>query len=206
VPQDGAAGPGEVNGVTWATAARAGDSRALGDLLEAHKSYLRSIARRTMPSRLKGKVDDLDLVQETLLEACLCFARFKGQSTRELRLWLRGILIRNVLDRVRCYCNTRKRSLGREQSLDAYRESIEPIDRRPNPCAQAAVQECLAALRVALDRLPADQRLVIELRNLDRLSFLEISQRLRRSPEAARKLWSRAVARLRRTLALRESS
>ena len=167
-----------------------GDSHVLGKLLEAYRPYLLKIAYRAMPDRLQGKFDDLDLVQETLLEAYLCFARFKGQSTKELRLWLRGILIRNVLDRVRRYCNTCKRSLSREQSLDAYRDSIEPVDTHQNPCVRAMAQESLAALRAALDRLPADERLVIELRNLDSLSFLEISQRLRRSPEASRKLWS----------------
>ncbi len=62
-------------------------------------------------------------------------------------------------------------------------------------------QENLAALRGALQCLPADEQLVIELRNFDCLSFREIGERLCRSPGAARKLWSRALARLEGLLA-----
>jgi RNA polymerase sigma-70 factor, ECF subfamily len=201
VQQDEAGGLGLGRFAAWMTAARMGNPQALGNLLEAFKPYLLGISCRALPATLRGKYDDADLVQETLLEACRCFARFEGQSTDDLRLWLRGILIRNLLDCVRRYCNTCKRALSREQSLDAYLDFLEPVVPDQTPCARAVAQENLAALRCALKCLPADEQLIIELRNFDCLSFREIGQRLCRSPEAARKLWSRALARLEGLLA-----
>jgi RNA polymerase sigma-70 factor (ECF subfamily) len=49
-----------------------------------------------------------------------------------------------------------------------------------------------------VERLPEDRRRVIALRHEEGLSFDEIAQRMGRTPAAVRKLWFRAVARLRR--------
>jgi RNA polymerase sigma-70 factor, ECF subfamily len=49
----------------------------------------------------------------------------------------------------------------------------------------------------ALERLPADYREVIILRNLEDLSYDEIAQRMGRTPGAVRMLWVRALAQLR---------
>jgi RNA polymerase sigma-70 factor (ECF subfamily) len=49
----------------------------------------------------------------------------------------------------------------------------------------------------AIDRLPDDYRRVIEARSFDGLSFEEVGARLDRSAEAARRLWVRALDRLR---------
>ena len=48
----------------------------------------------------------------------------------------------------------------------------------------------------ALERLPEDYRRVIILRYQEQLPFEEIGRLLQRSPDAARKLWARAVERL----------
>jgi RNA polymerase sigma-70 factor, ECF subfamily len=45
-------------------------------------------------------------------------------------------------------------------------------------------------------RLPPDDQAVVLLRHFDCLSFEEIGRRLDRSPDAARKLWGRAIVRL----------
>jgi len=49
-------------------------------------------------------------------------------------------------------------------------------------------------------RLPAEYRLVLELRYWGGLSFVDIAPRLGRSPEAVRKLWYRAVERVQEEL------
>jgi RNA polymerase sigma-70 factor (ECF subfamily) len=121
----------------------------------------------------------------------------------DLRLWLRGILIRNLLDWVRRYTNTCKRALSRERSLDDHLGFPELLDHDQTPWACAVAHENLAALHGALKCLPPDEQSVIELRNFESLSFREIGKRLGRSPEAARKLWTRAIARLEGLLARR---
>ena len=57
--------------------ARAGDSAALGELLELYQNYLLLLARVQIGRRLQSKVDAADLVQETFLEAHRHFAQFR---------------------------------------------------------------------------------------------------------------------------------
>src|SRR5438270_6787538 len=84
--------------------AQAGDRQALGPLLEQYRNYLGLLARVQIGRRLRGKVDDSDLIQETFLEAHRNFGRFRGNSEAELVSWLRQILAANLANLVRRYC------------------------------------------------------------------------------------------------------
>jgi RNA polymerase sigma-70 factor (ECF subfamily) len=52
----------------------------------------------------------------------------------------------------------------------------------------------------ALERLPQDYREVIILRHMEGLSFPEVAQRMHRTLDSVKKLWTRALAQLRRSL------
>ena len=66
-----------------------------------------------------------------------------------------------------------------------------------SPSGVAIEHEQALALRRAVDRLPEEYRRVVVLRFDDGLSFEEIGQLTDRSADAARKVWSRAMERLR---------
>jgi RNA polymerase sigma-70 factor, ECF subfamily len=204
--QGDAAGPPPSSSAffTLLVAARSGNAQALGALLQPFQPYLLAIARRGLPGNLRGKYDGADVVQETLLEAHRGFAGFEGSDSDELRVWLCGILKHNLMDVIRRYRDAAKRSVERERSLDfglgSGADSGEAIDPSPTPSTLFIARESVSALREALSRLPADEREVIVLRQFESLSFQEVGQRLDRSPEAARKLWSRAIARLQHML------
>jgi RNA polymerase sigma-70 factor, ECF subfamily len=189
---------------TLLAAARGGNAQALGVLFQSFQPYLLEIARRGLPGSLRGKYDSADVVQETLLEAHRGFANFDGANPEDLRVWLCGILRHNLVDLIRRHRETCKRSIDRERSLEAVRESGDSagdvIDPSRTPSSLFVARENVSALREALSRLPADERAVIVLRQFESLSFQEVGQRLDRSPEAARKLWSRAIARLQHML------
>jgi RNA polymerase sigma-70 factor, ECF subfamily len=184
----------------WLVAARGGDSVALGDLLQAFRPYLSSIAERDAQAMLRGKCDVADIVQETLLGAHLGFMRFAGGDVVDFRAWLRGILKHVIADHVRRYRDTRKRTVRRELSLDAYLELCqvrdEPVDPDETPQTRALSKEQAGALITAIERLRPDEKMAILLRSRELLSFQEIGSRLSRSPDAARKLWWRALVRL----------
>lgn len=186
--------------------ARGGNIQALGVLLEAFRPYLLAIARRGLPTPLRGKCDGADVVQETLLEAHRGFAGFDGADGDDLRVWLRGILKHNLADLIRRYRDASKRSISRERSLDAGLEcgdfSAGAVDPYPTPSSASIERETIGAVREAMSRLPADERAVIVLRHFESLPFQEVGQRLDRSPEAARKLCSRALDRLQHMLAV----
>jgi RNA polymerase sigma-70 factor (ECF subfamily) len=178
--------------------ARSGDVQALERLLESFRPYLLAVAGRALPDDLLGKVGGSDLVQETLLEAHRDFARFAGDAPNDLRAWLRGILRNNLADCARRFRNASKRAIDREQSLHASPSAI--VDPNPTPGTCAAAREEADALDLALERLPETERAVLLYRHRDHLPFDEIGRRMGRSGEAARKLWGRALERLRGAL------
>jgi RNA polymerase sigma factor (sigma-70 family) len=69
-----------------------------------------------------------------------------------------------------------------------------------SPSAQARAYERDEALARALAQLPEPQRQIIQLHHYEDLSFEEAGRRMGRSPDAARKLWGRAIEHLQQLL------
>jgi RNA polymerase sigma-70 factor (ECF subfamily) len=186
--------------------ARAGDGRALGELLELYRNYLALLARLQIGRRLQGKVDDSDLIQETFLEAHRHFGRFRGTTEGELVAWLRQILAANLANLVRHYYGTQRRDLRLERQLaDEMDQSSRALDlgladRHSSPSRQAARREQGVLLADALGRLPENYREVIILSHLEGLGFPEVARRMGRSVNSVKHLWARALGRLRRVL------
>jgi RNA polymerase sigma-70 factor (ECF subfamily) len=182
-------------------AARAGSAEALGTVLETCRRYLLLVAERQLDPRLRAKGGASDLVQETFLEAQRDFGGFHGTSEAELLAWLSRLLLNNAGNFARRYRGTDKRDVNREVGLQAGDSSSagvsSPAAETPSPSGQAMAQEQAAALQRALARLPEDYRQVVVLRYQEERSFEEIGRLLNRSPDAARKLWARAMERLR---------
>jgi len=181
--------------------ARAGSREAIGRALEACRRYLLRVAESELAPDLRSKGGASDLVQETFLEAQRDFARIEGASDGELRAWLRRVLVNNVGDFTRRYRDTGKRAVGREISLhgDDSAGGVESVlaGSTVSPSGAAIEREQALALRRAVDRLPEEHRRVVVLRFEDGLTFEEIGQITDRSADAARKIWSRAMERLR---------
>jgi RNA polymerase sigma-70 factor, ECF subfamily len=188
----------------WLPAARAGSREALGKVLEATRQYLLSIARQEFDPDLRAKNSPSDVVQETFVEAQLAFGQFQGETEAELLAWLRQLLLHRVGKLRRRYRDTQKRRLTREVALGGDDSSVGPAGAlaadMPSPSGQAMEHEQDQALQAALGRLPEDYRRVITLRYEQQLPFEEIGRLLQRSPDAARKLWARAVERLQEEL------
>jgi RNA polymerase sigma-70 factor (ECF subfamily) len=181
----------------WFHAARAGSREALGRLLEAARQYLVTIARQELEAELRAKNSPSDLVQETFVEAQRAFGNFQGETEAELLAWLRQLLLHRVGKLRRSFRDTQKRRLTREVALGGDSSSDGPAAALAanvlSPSGQAMEHEQDQALQAALARLPEDYRRVIILRYQDQLPFEEIGRLLQRSPDAARKLWARAV-------------
>jgi RNA polymerase sigma-70 factor, ECF subfamily len=184
------------------SAARAGSVESLGQALEACRGYLLLIAQRELDSGMQAKGGASDLVQETLVDALRDFGRFHGQSEAELRTWLRQLLLHNLVDFARHFRQADKRQIAREIPMDAGGSSVEHhgnlARQAPSPSGQAIEDEQSRAIERALVRLPADYQAVLKLRFEDDLSFEEIGRVLQLTPNAARKLWARAIKRLQR--------
>jgi RNA polymerase sigma-70 factor, ECF subfamily len=181
--------------------ARAGSPEALGQALEVHRRYLLLVAEKELAPDLRAKGGASDLVQDTFIEAQRDFEQFRGESGNEFRGWLRRILLHNLGAFTRRYRDTDMRDVGREVGLLASGSERGPVDGlaagSETPSDVVMAQEQSLALRGALDGLPDDYRRVIRLRYDENLTFEQIGHEMCRSPEATRKLWARAMDRLR---------
>lgn len=184
-------------------AAIRGDAQAREELFTRCRSYIHLLARAWSLARFQARFDASDLVQQTMMDAYRDFDQFKGRSELEWLAWLRQILDHNAHDAVRQHGEAGKRAVNRECSLDRDTVSqngstsykFEAAD--PSPSEVLILNEQSLQLAEAIDRLEGDYREVIILRNILRLSFEEVADRMNRSRPASQMLWMRAIQRLR---------
>ena len=137
-----------------------GCKESLRRIYEEHKDHLLTLARSMTGNRNTAE----DIVHDVFV----AFAR--GLPQLQVRTSLRGYLSVSVCNRVRDLARIEIR----------HRHSECPSDREPQemaaPDARAAETELAGHLRVALEKVPLDQREVLLLRTQAGLSFKEIAQ------------------------------
>jgi RNA polymerase sigma-70 factor (ECF subfamily) len=182
--------------------ARNGDDAARDELFARCRSYVGIVARAQIEGRLRAKVDASDLVQQTLLEAHRGLTNFRGGTEEEWLGWLRQILAHNATDFIRRYRTTGKRQLAREVPLHVSPPGAsgsffrDPADPGETPSQLLLQHERELEVAEAIERLPEDYREVVMLRNLQRLPFSEVAERMGRSRPAVQMLWLRALRQL----------
>jgi RNA polymerase sigma-70 factor (ECF subfamily) len=186
----------------WLADARDGSDEALGHLLEAFRPFLLGLARQRVRADLKHRLGFSDVVQDTYEDALKAFPRFDGESEDDLRKWLRRILVTNVAQSY-AQAHRQKRDIGSEVPILKL-PGVEAVD-GPGPASEGAGSGARAraqdeALQQALSQLGEDYREIIQLHHYERLTFAEAGERLGRSEDATRKLWSRAIDALRELL------
>jgi RNA polymerase sigma-70 factor (ECF subfamily) len=174
--------------------------------LERYRSFLQGQARRHLGSRLRGKLDAADVVQETLLKAHEKLGQFRGHTEAELAAWLRAILEHTLAMAVRQF-QAGARDIARERSL---RGGVGEATARRKARREAAPsapedhvvhQEQVLRLTEALAKLPQDQRRAVELHHLKGQSLTEVAKQMHRSKDAVIGLLFRGLKKLRRLLA-----
>ena len=177
-----------------------------GRPLEDYREYLLLLARLHLTgSRLQGKLDASDVVQQSLLEAHQATDRFHGRSVGEQQAFLRQVLVNNLADAARRY-GAAARDVDLERSLEAaLQESSVALQaclasEEPSPSHHATREEQVLRLAGALARLPDDQRAVVELKHLRGCSLADIARQVGRSETAVGGLLYRGVKRLKTLL------
>jgi RNA polymerase sigma-70 factor (ECF subfamily) len=171
-------------------AARAGDQAAFGRLVREYRPYLKAVAVRVLDQQLPS--DGSDVVQSGLGLGFERLAQFQGREPATFLGWL-ATIVRNEAQRA-------LRRVDRLQPLPDGPDGDQLAGSSSGPDAKAIRREQAARLLAAIQRLPEDYRLVIDLRDLKELSFEEVARRMERTCAAVRKLWTRAMARLRQEL------
>ena len=161
----------------------AGDKSAFRTLFERHAPALERVMLRDLAEREQAR----DLVQQAFLQ--LHRARLDFDPTQRLKPWLYTIAL-NL-----------KREHFRRKRRRPERPDSDEADRRPTPARGQEQVEARRSLAWALERIPSDQREVIELHWLAGLSFPELSESIGISVAAAKVRAHRGYLRLRELLA-----
>jgi RNA polymerase sigma-70 factor, ECF subfamily len=188
IPADGTA---TVDVAALLAEVKRGSHKALSRLLEQHRAFLWALASEEIGGETHLTFTVSDVVQSAQLEAVRDLPGFHGTSAGEFRSWLRHILRNNVLDLRRA----RDRRLPRAKGNSFHEERHADDDRSPS--SHVAAGELGDKLRAAIRELPHDERIVIEMHYFERKTYAEVGKNLGRTPEAVRKLWGRALVRLR---------
>ena len=149
------------------------DEHAFTLLIDSHLPG----AYRLAYGMLGSKAEAEDAVQEAAVNAWRGFGRFRKEA--RIEPWFYAIVANQ--------CRTQLRRLRRRNEVEMVADDATPIF--PDPSSMD--------LKRALDRLPADQRLLIVLRYYLDLPFQDVAAILSVSPKAARSRTYRALERLR---------
>ena len=186
---------------------RAGDGGAYRQLIRRFHASLVSVANSIIGSRAQAE----EVVQDSWLAVFNSIDRFEGRSS--LATWLFSI----VLNRARTRANREARTVALPGILDGSQgneRAVEVTEFQPdghwieaprlwdelNPERVVAGKQLWAHVQAAIERLPAGQRAVIVLRDMEGHEAEEACTLLGISAENQRVLLHRARGRIRKTI------
>ncbi|WP_201931845.1 sigma-70 family RNA polymerase sigma factor [Nocardioides donggukensis] len=150
------------------------------EIFEAERPRLVGIAARVLGDRAEAE----DVVQQTWLRLHRAAERIDGEDIESLPAWLTTVTTRLCLDRLRA-------------RIPAPVPDVAVAGTAPDPAEDLVLADTVgAALQVVLDRLSPRERVAFVLHDSFGFEFTTIAGVLATTPAAARKLASRARAKV----------
>ena len=185
--------------------AREGDPHALGSLLSLHQQRLMGIVEFRIDSRLRGRFDPADVVQEAFIEATERFQAFLEQQKMPFFLWLRFITMQKLLQLHRRHLGAKARDAAREVSIYSGAPpqatsavlAAHLLGKQTSPSGAAVRAETQLRVERALNAMEEIDREVLALRHFEQLTNGEVAKLLGVSDTAANNRYMRALKRLR---------
>ena len=164
-----------------------GDKSAFEELVRRHQELVFSLAYKLTGNRELAN----DVAQEAFIRAWKAIQKFRGDST--FSTWIYRITVNTAW--------TLRKKAKKHYSLN-IEETQEPvvIDEKKDPEFLAINSDLSSVLKKALDQIPVDQRIIVELKNIEGRSHKEIADYLDISVTAAKVRLHRAHQKLRQIL------
>lgn len=162
---------------------RNGDRAAFDQIVRRHQKGVWYLVRRYV----KRDADASDVTQQAFVRAFKGLASFRGAAS--VRSWVYRIAINCALSWLRDH--------RREEPTEIAEDLL--VENNPAP-ARLIGGEQGKRLRAAIDQLPPKQKLVLELRVFDDLSFKEVAELAECTENTAKVNFHYAVKRLRELL------
>jgi len=169
---------------------RSGDEAGWHELYRRYHDELLFAVRAHLGRGLRSALESEDVLQSVALEALRAVPNFEHRGPGSLRHYLHKMIVNKIRDRAD-YFGAQKRAgtvpLTPQQEAGLTHAASEP---------QYFDGDRFERLERALRALPDDMQRIVVLRRVDGLSSKEAADALGKSDVAARKLYSRAIARL----------
>ncbi len=153
---------------------RKGDMQAFGSLVAKYQDRIFNLILRMCQS----KADAEELAQETFLKALEKIGQFRGQS--RFYTWLFRIAVNLVISHRRRGGRIKFQSLAVSEDFgQTQAEGLAAAmaqKRNPGPVAAAMTAENVRRIMAAIEQLDEDFRCVVVLRDIENMSYNEISQ------------------------------
>jgi RNA polymerase sigma-70 factor (ECF subfamily) len=144
------------------------DEDACAELVTEHQRMIYQLSLNL----LNDHNEALDLSQEVFLRVFRTIQNFRGQSS--LRTWIYRIVVNQARNRQRWW---RRRHRSQQISLDQHirdHGDVPETNDGESPDRVLGRKQLAERIRIALERLPFEQKTAIVLREIDGLSYEEI--------------------------------
>ena len=164
-----------------------GDKSAFEELVKRHQDLVFSLSFKLTGNRELAN----DVAQESFIRAWKAIEKFRGDST--FGTWIYRITVNTAW--------TLRKKAKKHYSLN-IEDTQEPvvIDEKKDPELVAINSDLSVVLRKALNQIPLEQRIIVELKNIEGRSHIEIADYLDISVTAAKVRLHRAHQKLRNIL------
>ena len=189
-----------------------GREQALAKYFSMLRSRLEKVVRFRLDYRLKGRVSESDILQETYVRAAQRLDSFLQKPSMPLFVWFRLETQQHLLDVYRKHFEASKRDVRKEISFtrpahgnagDTSMALAAHLVAQMTSVSQLIEKSAkIAALEDTLNEMSELDREVIALRHFEELSNIETAEVLGIEPSAASKRYLRALKRLREILEL----
>ena len=164
-----------------------GDKNAFEELVRRHQELVFSLAYKLTGNRELAN----DVAQEAFIRAWKAIQKFRGDST--FSTWIYRITVNSA------WTIRKKAKKHNTLNIDDTYEPI-VIDEKKDPELVAINSDLSSVLINALDKIPIEQRIIVELKNIEGRSHKEIADYLDISVTAAKVRLHRAHQKLRQIL------
>lgn len=162
-----------IEDLSLARQAAAGNDDAFSVIVDRYSRLVYNVALRSTSS----PEDAADISQETFLKAWRSIGSFRGDCA--LSTWLCRIALNCCCDHARSAKRHRVLSLTVQEDEDETKVlDIPDTDVTAMPEEELTRQTEIAAVREAIDSLPEDQKMIITMRDITGLSYIEIADAL----------------------------
>jgi RNA polymerase sigma-70 factor (ECF subfamily) len=179
---------------------RAGDEAAFRTLFERHQRLLRAWLVGRIPPHVRRRFSAADVLQESCIVAFRRREDFEDRGENGFLNWLQGIVDRRLREEVRRHVGVSKRSADRDVTRSARPVTGLFVGEELSPGSEVASRELARQIRDAMARMSEADRTVLSLALEDGLPLREVAERMGRSRDATKKLYGRALSKLRRAV------